>query len=200
MHLIWLFVGFNSSEDEEIIVLDGVLHVWEPKFAKVRGHIKSLQNTYNHAGFHFLSSRSTSKSNLSPWQTKLSPSPTCVSIPRRTIFGSSCIATVSLIICVTRQVVWRLSAVYDVTKFIDEVHCITHILFYGSHTTFSTLEAMKSSSLKLVSGYLAPNRTTIHPTLKARTLLKLSRMSVTQMKHAHSYLACWSEILRRVPT
>jgi len=35
------------------------------------------------------------------------------------------------------------STVYDVTKFIDEVHRITCFSFYGSYATFSTLEAMK---------------------------------------------------------
>ncbi len=52
--------------------------------------------------------------------------------------GQSCICNSS-----SRLTVSRFPAVYDVTKFVDEVHRTTHFLLYDSHTTCSTLEAMK---------------------------------------------------------
>ena len=96
----------KSSEDEEIIVLDGVLLCGNRDSQKAGGILNYRAHTRT-AGFHFLPSRFhlVFKSSFlhpfnEPWPPKLSPSPSYVSIPPGTISGSSCTATVSLLVII----------------------------------------------------------------------------------------------------
>ena len=91
-------------------------------------------------------------------------------------------------------------AVYDVTKFIDEVHYLLAFLFCnnGTYTSCSTLGEMKLFFLRLVSNYFPIEGAVIHSVLKARTPLRHLRMSDTLTRHALSYRDYSSESLKRV--